>query len=171
MRALLQRVARASVSVDQKIVGEIDQGLLVLLGVQRGDNEATANKLIDKIFNYRMFGDADAKMNLSVEDIGGGLLIVSQFTLAADTQKGLRPGFSSAAEPINAKELYDYCIMRARLLSTANAQDKSVDAKGIVLTDGLAKNKIATGIFGADMQVALINDGPVTFMLEVKPNL
>ena len=176
MRALLQRVICASVSVDEKIVGEIDQGLLVFLGVQRGDNKATANKLIEKIFNYRMFSDVDAKMNLSVEDISGGLLIVSQFTLAADTQKGLRPGFSSAAEPISAKELYDYCIMRARLLSAANTQDKSTDinstdAKGAVLTDGLAKNKIATGIFGADMQVALINDGPVTFMLEVKPNL
>lgn len=176
MRALLQRVSCASVSVDEKVVGEIGQGLLILLGVQRGDNEATANKLIDKIVNYRMFSDADNKMNLSVQDISGDLLIVSQFTLAADTQKGLRPGFSKAAEPSSAKELYEYCIMRARLLSVVNTQDDSSDAtekavKKNVVKGEIVKGKVAAGIFGADMQVSLINDGPVTFMLEVKPDL
>ena len=181
MRALLQRVSRASVSVDEKVVGEIDQGLLILLGVLRGDSEETANKLLQKIVNYRMFSDADDKMNLSVKDIDGGLLIISQFTLAADTQKGRRPGFSLAAEPSRAKELYDYFILRARLLSAANAQDDSADKKSTdakaevlkdtVLKDNVVKDKVATGIFGADMQVSLINDGPVTFMLEVQPDL
>jgi D-tyrosyl-tRNA(Tyr) deacylase len=165
MRALLQRVTSASVRVDARIVGEIDQGLLILLGVQRGDTKETANKLLDKIVNYRMFSDIDNKMNLSVKDINGGLLIVSQFTLAADTHKGRRPGFCSAAEPSQAKELYDYCIFQAQRLS--NARTDNMDAS---TQDTMGKCKLASGIFGADMKVSLIYDGPVTFMLEVKPD-
>jgi D-tyrosyl-tRNA(Tyr) deacylase len=166
MRALLQRVSCASVCVDENVVGEIDHGLLILLGVQRGDSKTTADKLFDKIVNYRMFNDADAKMNLSVKDINGGLLIVSQFTLAADTHKGRRPGFSSAAEPDLAKELYDYCIVRAQLLSAVSEEDLGAQAGGEI-----SKNKVAAGVFGADMKVSIINDGPVTFMLEVRPDL
>jgi D-tyrosyl-tRNA(Tyr) deacylase len=165
MRALLQRVSSASVCVDAKIVGEIDQGLLILLGVQRGDTRETANKLVDKIVNYRMFNDIDNKMNLSVKDISGGLLIVSQFTLAADTDKGRRPGFSSAAEPDRAKELYDYCIMQAQLLTADKISHVNTATK-----EKMNKCKVAMGIFGADMKVSLTNDGPVTFMLEVKPD-
>ncbi len=166
MRALLQRVSCASVCVDEKVVGEINQGLLIFLGVQRGDSTTTADKLFDKIVNYRMFNDADAKMNLSVMDISGSLLIVSQFTLAADTHKGRRPGFSSAAEPDLAKELYDYCIVRAQLLSAVGSEDRGARASGEIL-----KTKVASAVFGADMKVSLINDGPVTFMLEVRPDL
>lgn len=150
MRALLQRVSRADVRVEGNVVGDIDQGLLVFLGVQKGDTQEAANRLFDKIFHYRVFGDDQGKMNLSVNDIKGGLLIVSQFTLAAETRKGLRPGFSSAAEPSMAEALYEYCLERAHHLSNDS-------------------NKVASGIFGADMQVSLVNDGPVTFLLEVAP--
>ncbi len=149
MKALLQRVSRSSVVVDSNVVGEIEQGLLVLLGVQQADTHALADKLLDKIFNYRLFSDEQQKMNLSVKDINGGVLLVSQFTLAAETKKGLRPGFSTAADPEHAKSLYDYCVEQAKL-------------KGAEYN-----NKIATGIFGADMQVSLTNDGPATFLLEV----
>jgi D-tyrosyl-tRNA(Tyr) deacylase len=146
MRALIQRVTQASVSVDQQVGGQIDQGLLLLLGVQKNDTQQQADKLLQKIINYRVFSDVDEKMNLSLLDIAGGLLIVSQFTLAADTKKGLRPGFSSAAEPEVARSLYDYFVAQARKESiTENVQ---------------------TGVFAADMQVALVNDGPVTFLLE-----
>jgi D-tyrosyl-tRNA(Tyr) deacylase len=165
MRALLQRVSCASICVDEKIVGDIDQGLLVLLGVQRGDSKTTADKLFDRIVNYRMFNDADAKMNLSVNDINGSLLIVSQFTLAADTHKGRRPGFSSAAAPDLAKELYDYCVVRAQFLRAVTQEDLDAQCSSEIL-----KAKVASGVFGADMKVSLINDGPVTFMLEVKPD-
>lgn len=149
MRALLQRVKTAAVTVDQKIVGEINQGVLVFLGVQKNDNKEVAKKLLNKIVNYRMFADEQQKMNLSVSDIEGELLIVSQFTLAADTQKGLRAGFSTAAEPLLAQSLYDYFVGQAQLASKQN------------------KLTIAAGVFGADMQVSLINDGPVTFLLEI----
>ena len=148
MRALLQRVKSASVSVDGSVVGEIQQGLLVFLGVQKHDDEVAADKLLKKIIQYRLFADEQQKMNLSVSDVQGGLLIISQFTLAADTKKGLRPSFSSAAEPGLAKDLYDYFVTQA---------------------ESAGKNagvSIATGLFGADMQVSLTNDGPVTFLLE-----
>ncbi|MEH6358326.1 MAG: D-aminoacyl-tRNA deacylase [Pseudomonadales bacterium] len=146
MRALLQRVTQASVTVNGECIGEIGKGLMVLLAVQRGDTEAIADRLLDKLLSYRVFGDADDKMNLNVQQVEGGLLLVSQFTLAADTQKGARPSFSSAAAPVDAEVLYEYFV----------AQTKARYAE------------VATGEFAADMQVALINDGPVTFLLEVK---
>ncbi|KAF7765140.1 D-tyrosyl-tRNA(Tyr) deacylase [Pseudoalteromonas citrea] len=144
MKGLIQRVKHASVVVEGKTVGEIQQGILVLLGVEKHDDETTADKLLHKIANYRIFTDEAGKMNLSVQNIQGELLIVSQFTLAAGTKKGMRPSFSSAATPVQAEALYNYFTERAKLL-------------GI---------KVANGQFGADMQVTLNNDGPVTFMLE-----
>ncbi|RJE75525.1 D-tyrosyl-tRNA(Tyr) deacylase [Pseudoalteromonas sp. MSK9-3] len=144
MKGLIQRVKHASVVVEGQTVGEIQQGVLVLLGVEKHDDETTADKLLHKIANYRIFTDEVGKMNLSVQNIQGELLIVSQFTLAADTKKGMRPSFSSAATPVQAEALYNYFTERAKLL-------------GI---------KVANGQFGADMQVTLNNDGPVTFMLE-----
>ncbi|HEY8938660.1 MAG TPA: D-aminoacyl-tRNA deacylase [Cellvibrio sp.] len=146
MLGLIQRVTSASVSVNQEIVGEIRQGILLLLGIQKTDTQETANKLIDKILAYRIFADADNKMNCNVQQIDGGVLVVSQFTLAADTKKGLRPSFSSAAPPQQAQELYNYFVAQLRN----------------------KHQKIATGIFAADMQVSLVNDGPVTFMLEME---
>jgi D-tyrosyl-tRNA(Tyr) deacylase len=146
MLGLIQRVKNASVSVDNEVVGGIQQGILLLLGIQKTDTEDTANKLIDKLLAYRIFADADNKMNCNVQQVEGGILVVSQFTLAADTNKGLRPGFSSAAPPAQAQALYNYFVTQLR-----NKHDK-----------------VATGIFAADMQVSLINDGPVTFMLEME---
>ncbi|WP_163836615.1 D-aminoacyl-tRNA deacylase [Spartinivicinus ruber] len=145
MRALIQRVKQASVGVNNEVVGSIDQGLLVLLGVQKGDDQAKATKLLEKVLKYRVFADSEDKMNLSLRDINGGLLVVSQFTLAADTQKGLRPSFSSAAPPVEGENLYNYFVEQARNLHPT----------------------VATGRFGANMQVSLVNDGPVTFLLEV----
>lgn len=144
MRALLQRVTQASVSVDGNVIGTIDQGLLVLLGVAKDDTESAARKLIDKVLAYRVFSDDEGKMNRSVTDVEGDVLIVSQFTLSADTRKGLRPSFSSAAAPALARELYDYVIEYT----------------------GKKHGMVASGEFGADMQVQLTNDGPVTFLLE-----
>lgn len=144
MLGLIQRVRSASVHVDGIEVGAIKQGILLLLGVERTDTRAAADKLLDKLLAYRIFADAEGKMNCSVAQIGGGILVVSQFTLAADTRKGLRPSFSSAAPPVLAQELYDYFVDKLR--------DRHADT--------------ATGIFAADMQVGLINDGPVTFMLQ-----
>ena len=145
MKALIQRVSQASVSVDNAVVGEIQQGLLVLLGVERGDDATAVKKMADKLLAYRVFSDDKGKMNLSVHDIGGELLVVSQFTLAADTSKGLRPGFSSAAEPQLAETLYEAML-------------NTLQSSGL---------NIASGQFAADMQVSLINDGPVTFLLTV----
>lgn len=144
MLGLIQRVSSASVVIDYETVGEIDQGILLLLGVQKHDAMGSADKLLRKVLNYRMFSDPEGKMNLSLSDINGGLLIVSQFTLAADTKKGLRPSFSSAAPPEQAEDLYNYFVSQA-------AQQHL---------------KVQNGRFGADMQVCLVNDGPVTFMLE-----
>ena len=145
MKGLIQRVSSARVEVAGEVVGVIEQGLLVLVGVEPQDDPGRADKLLHKLLNYRVFSDATGKMNLSLQDIGGGLLLVSQFTLAADTRSGLRPGFSTAAPPALAEELFDY------LLNRAQAQHPQV----------------ACGRFGADMQVHLVNDGPVTFLLEV----
>lgn len=145
MIALIQRVSEASVTVDGHITGAIGKGLLVLLGVEKGDDEAKAQKLRDKVLGYRIFSDDDGKMNLNVQQAGGSVLVVSQFTLAADTKKGMRPGFSSGAAPTEAERLYEYFVEQCK-------------AKEI---------QTETGIFAADMQVALNNDGPVTFWLQV----
>ncbi|WP_041521611.1 D-aminoacyl-tRNA deacylase [Gilvimarinus agarilyticus] len=147
MRGLIQRVSQASVAVDGECVGSIDQGLLLLLGVERDDTREQADKLLHKLLHYRVFADADDKMNLNVGEVDGGVLAISQFTLAADTRKGLRPGFSSAASPALAEELYDYFVAQLK------AQHP----------------RVATGIFAANMQVSLTNDGPVTFLLEARP--
>lgn len=144
MKALIQRVSRASVEVEETTVGAIDQGLLALVGVEQGDDEARADKLLHKLLHYRVFSDADGKMNLDLQQVEGGLLLVSQFTLAADTRKGLRPSFSSAAPPAEGERLYHYLLERAQA----------------------AWPYVASGEFGADMQVSLTNDGPVTFLLE-----
>lgn len=147
MKALIQRVKHASVTVDGETIGAIGQGLLVLLGVGKNDNEAIADKLLHKLLHYRVFSDQNDKMNLNVQQIEGELLIVSQFTIMADTQKGLRPSFSTAAMPSDAERLYEYFLQAAQ--------------------QNYQANKIAHGQFAADMQVSLLNDGPVTFMLEV----
>lgn len=145
MKGLLQRVSSARVEVDGEVVGAVDQGLLVLVAVEPHDTREHADKLLHRLLNYRVFSDADGKMNLSLKDIGGGLLLVSQFTLAADTRSGLRPGFSTAAPPALGAELFDYLVQQA------------CDQHG----------SVATGRFGANMQVSLVNDGPVTFMLQI----
>ncbi len=145
MKALIQRVASSQVEVDGKTVGKIDKGLLVFLGLEKKDNELIADNMMSKIISYRVFPDENQKMNLSLKDIKGDILIISQFTLAADTKNGTRAGFSTAMPPIEAENLYDYFI------------DKIKDSN----------LKIQSGIFGADMKVSLLNDGPVTFMLEV----
>jgi D-tyrosyl-tRNA(Tyr) deacylase len=144
MIGLIQRVKHASVAVDGEVIGQIDQGLLALVGVQKHDDKASADKLLKRMLSYRVFADAEDKMNLSLSDIGGGLLLVSQFTLAADMQKGARPSFSSAASPDLGRELFDYVVNQARTQHPV----------------------VETGRFGADMQVSLLNDGPVTFWLE-----
>ncbi|WP_445010999.1 D-aminoacyl-tRNA deacylase [Vreelandella stevensii] len=144
MKALIQRVTTASVTVEGQVIGAIDHGLMALIGVEKGDSEANADKLLHKLLHYRVFSDEAGKMNHNLQQAQGGLLLVSQFTLAADTRKGLRPGFSSAAPPEEGERLFDYLVARARQ----------------------AGPPVATGQFGADMQVALVNDGPVTFMLE-----
>ena len=144
MLGLIQRVKKASVEVANENVGEISQGILLLLGIEKTDTRESADKLLDKVLAYRIFADDQGKMNCNVQQVQGGLLIVSQFTLAADTRKGSRPSFSVAAPPTLAKELYDYFVERARS----------------------RHDDIATGIFAADMQVSLVNDGPVTFMLQ-----
>lgn len=131
--------------IDGETVGRIGAGLLVFLAVEKHDDEAIADKMVSKLLSYRVFADSHHKMNLSVADTGGGVLLVSQFTLAADTGKGLRPSFSCAAEPARAEQLYDYCAKRLRALHDC----------------------VATGRFAADMQVDLLNDGPVTFLLEL----
>jgi len=144
MKALIQRVTEASVTVDEKVVGSIDLGLLILLGVEPHDNEDTVKQACDKLSKYRVFSDPDGKMNLSVKDVGGSVLLISQFTLAGDTKKGLRPSFSSAAKPEHANALYEQLASRFNELGIP----------------------CETGIFAADMKVQLLNDGPVTFMLE-----
>jgi D-tyrosyl-tRNA(Tyr) deacylase len=144
MIGLIQRVSRASVSIGGRRVGEIGRGTLALIGVRRGDDRAAAERLLERLLSYRIFPDADGRMNLSLPAIGGGLLLVPQFTLAAATHKGTRAGFSAAAAPEAARELFAYLLERA--LS--------------------AHSPVAAGQFGADMQVELVNDGPVTFWLE-----
>ena len=145
MKCLLQRVTQASVTVAGKVVGKIDQGLLVLVGVEPEDAEQTVTRMAERLLRYRVFSDDEGKMNLNVAQVQGSILLVSQFTLAADTTSGNRPGFSTAAPPEQASNLCDQLAGALR--------------KGDV--------RVETGRFGADMQVALVNDGPVTFLLEV----
>jgi len=144
MIGLLQRVTQASVTINEELVASINTGLLVLIGIEKNDSEKKAERLLEKIMAYRVFSDAEDKMNLSLQDIQGGLLLVPQFTLAADTQKGLRPSFSDAAPPELAKQLFDF------LIASAHKTYSTVE----------------TGVFGADMQLNLTNDGPVTFWLQ-----
>ncbi len=142
MIALIQRVSSAKVEVDGEIVGQIGKGLLLLLGVEKDDDRQKADKLVEKVMNYRVFSDEDDKMNLNVQQVAGEVLVVSQFTLVADTQKGLRPSFSKGATPSLANELYEYFAQKCG-----------------------EKVKVECGRFAADMQVSLVNEGPVTFWL------
>ena len=142
MIALIQRVTQAKVEVGGEVVGQIGKGLLVLLGVEKDDDRQKADKLAEKVLNYRVFSDADDKMNLNVQQVAGEVLVVSQFTLVADTQKGLRPSFSKGATPSLANELYEYFTQKCG-----------------------EKVKVECGRFAADMQVSLVNEGPVTFWL------
>ncbi|MDF3035344.1 MAG: dtd [Paucimonas sp.] len=149
MIGLLQRVSRAEVVVDGECIGTIERGLLVLLCAERGDSEKEADALLKKMLSYRVFPDDAGKMNRSVADIDGGILLVPQFTLAADTRTGTRPSFTPAASPEEGRRLFDYFVAQSRTLH----------------------GRIETGRFGADMKVSLTNDGPVTFWLQVKPPL
>ena len=145
MRALIQRVKHAKVEVDQQVVGEIEHGLLVFVGLGKNDTLQSSEKLLKKIFAYRVFSDDTGRMNHNVQQVGGGVLLVSQFTLMADTKKGLRPDFGPAMPPDDAKQLFAQLVEQAKSMY----------------------DKVQTGEFGADMQVSLVNDGPVTFMLDV----
>ncbi|MDP6163025.1 MAG: D-aminoacyl-tRNA deacylase [Candidatus Thioglobus sp.] len=145
MKALIQRVSSSQVEVGGMVVGKIDKGLLVFLGLEKKDREFDADKMINKVLSYRVFPDENQKMNLSLNDIEGDVLLVSQFTLAADTKNGTRAGFSTAMPPNEAENLYNYFVEKTRSFNP----------------------KTECGIFGADMSVSLINDGPVTFLLEV----
>lgn len=145
MIALIQRVSQAAVAVDGSTIGAINSGLLVLLGVEKDDDQQTAKRLCEKVIGYRIFSDPQGKMNLNVQQAGGSLLVVSQFTLAADTKKGMRPSFSGGAEPQAAEQLYQHFVQQC--------SDHGITTE--------------TGQFAADMQVSLVNDGPVTFWLQV----
>ena len=145
MIGLIQRVSHASVTIEGTVAGDIQEGLLALIGIEKADTEQIADRLLERMLSYRVFGDQDGKMNLSLNDLGAGLLLVPQFTLVADTRKGNRPGFSNGAPPEQGKVLFEY------LSNAARQQHENV----------------ASGIFGADMQVELLNDGPVTFWLQV----
>jgi D-tyrosyl-tRNA(Tyr) deacylase len=147
MIALLQRVAWARVQVEGSTVGETGRGLLVFVAIERADTEAQADRLIERLMHYRVFPDGEGRMNRSVLDMGGEVLLISQFTLAADTDSGLRPSFTPAAAPAEARRLFEYCLAQARRHTL----------------------RVESGEFGADMQVALVNDGPVTFSLRVAP--
>ena len=147
MIGLLQRVSRASVEVDGQTIGVIGKGLMVSVCAERGDSEAEANRLLERVLRYRVFSDGGGKMNLGLREVGGGLLLVPQFTLAADTKKGNRPSFTPAAPPEQGCVLFDHMVTRARELHSP----------------------VASGQFGADMQVTLTNDGPVTIWLQVAP--
>jgi len=144
---LLQRVSAAQVAVQGEVIAAIGRGLMVLVGVERGDGKAQADRLLERLLGYRVFGDSDGKMNLCVRDVDGGLLLVPQFTLAADTRKGMRPSFTPAAAPVHGEALFDYLVTQAQR----------------------SHKKVCSGRFGADMQVGLTNDGPVTFCLRVAP--
>lgn len=144
MKVLIQRVTHAAVDVDSVTIGQIDAGILALVGVEKQDNRETLGRMVQKLLKYRIFPDSEGKMNLSLTDTGGGLLVISQFTLAADTRKGLRPSFSSSAPPDLARSLFNEFVAALKVQHP----------------------KVETGRFGADMKVRLLNDGPVTFLLE-----
>ena len=144
MKALIQRVSSSSVEVEGRIVGQIQKGILVFIGIEKQDELKHADKMINKILSYRVFSDTEGKMNLSVSDVNGGVLLVSQFTLAAETNNGTRAGFSKAKPPLEAENIYNHMVERAKDLSS----------------------NIESGIFAADKKVALVNDGPVTFLLK-----
>ncbi|HRX71524.1 MAG: D-tyrosyl-tRNA(Tyr) deacylase [Candidatus Competibacteraceae bacterium] len=148
MIGLLQRVSEARVAVDGRVVGEIGAGLLALVGVERGDSKAQVDRLLERLLGYRVFADPEGKMNLSLRETSGGLLLVPQFTLAADTHKGMRPSFTPAAPPAEGERLFDYLVEQAARQHTP----------------------VAMGQFGAHMQVSLVNDGPVTFWLRAAPD-
>jgi len=145
--ALLQRTTEAWVDIDGERVGHIGAGLLALIGVERDDGATQAERLLERLLGYRMFSDAEGRMNLALGDTGGGLLLVPQFTLAADTSRGRRPGFSQAASPAQGRKWFEYMVAQAKVVHPL----------------------VETGQFGADMQVGLVNDGPVTFWLQVRP--
>ncbi|MCI0510017.1 D-tyrosyl-tRNA(Tyr) deacylase [Chromohalobacter marismortui] len=144
MRAVIQRVSHASVDIDDRTTGAIDQGVMALIGVAPADTHAHADKMLNKLLKLRLFSDEAGKMNLNVQQVEGGLLLVPQFTLMANTAKGLRPGFDGAATPAHGEAMFDYLVTQARQ----------------------AWSRVATGEFGADMHVSLLNDGPVTFIVE-----
>ena len=144
MIALIQRVSEAQVRVSDEVVGAIGRGVLALIGVRRGDDSVAVARLLERLLSYRVFSDGQGRMNLSVREVGGGVLLVPQFTLVADTKKGTRAGFSAAAAPADAQHLFTLLVQRARA----------------------AYAPVSSGVFGAHMQVALVNDGPVTFWLE-----
>ncbi len=148
MIALIQRVSTAAVHVRGESIGEIGPGLLALIGIEQGDGKPQVERLLQRLLGYRVFADAQGKMNLGLQDIGGGLLLVPQFTLAADTRKGMRPSFSRAAAPDEGERLFNLLLEQARQ----------------------RHSPVAAGRFGADMQVSLVNDGPVTFWLQVPPD-
>jgi len=169
MIALIQRVSSASVSVDEEEIAAIGQGLLVLLGVEKSDDSLIAERLADKILKYRVFSDAEGKMNRSVLEINGSVLLVPQFTLAADTRKGLRPSFSTAAAPEKGFTLFSQLVDIMREKGGLMPHNQAISQAGEMQDcAGLAENGLQTGRFGADMAVALVNDGPVTFYLEMK---
>ncbi|MEE8495680.1 MAG: D-aminoacyl-tRNA deacylase [Xanthomonadales bacterium] len=147
MIALLQRVSEATVHVNEIMVGETKKGILALIGIERGDSEKQADRLLQRVLAYRMFPDDTHRMNINVQQAGGGLLLVPQFTLAADTNSGNRPSFTPAAEPAESRRLFAYLVQQAHL----------------------EMDDVATGMFGANMKVSLVNDGPVTFWLQVSP--
>lgn len=147
MIALIQRVSEAAVHVNENIVGEISNGILALIGVEKGDSEKQADRLLERVLAYRIFPDEQGRMNLDVRQAGGNLLLVSQFTLVANTNKGNRPSFTSAAAPAEGERLFDYFVQGARSVMP----------------------RTQTGCFGADMKVRMVNDGPVTFWLQVPP--
>lgn len=148
MIALLQRVSAAQVVIQNEVVAKINQGIVALIGIEKGDGEPQADRLVERLLGYRIFSDHEDKMNLGLNDIKGSLLLVPQFTLAANTDKGMRPSFSSTASPADGEFLFNYLCKQARR----------------------EYSKVESGRFGADMKVSLTNDGPVTFWLQVRPN-
>lgn len=144
MKFVIQRVSKASVTIDNKTVGKIDKGFMVLIGITHSDNKEIADMMVKKLLNLRVFSDENDKMNLAIKDVNGGLLLISQFTLYAECKKGNRPSFINAAKPDSANELYEYIIEKCKENN----------------------NNVQTGIFGADMKVELLNDGPVTIVLD-----